>query len=888
MSSCTLHIPFDKDCWQRAALGSAVGRQTVGEQLLRAVSGWALPSTYVVALPLPIIAHRDNAVHWCDESFSASIVVQSAAAAFPPVFSLPLFGTGEATITKDTAAAIPPATTLMVFVDRSPEEPHVGRSVLGALTTPRVATASVGIDAAATSTPVLMVGAGGIGCELLKNLVKLGFRHITAVDLDTIDGTNLNRQFLFRPRHVGMSKALVAARVASAWIDPYRPPSDGELDARDLPAPTSSPSGGSKVLGILGNIRDAAFDGSFFRLFRVVVNGLDNVAARKHVNRMCMAAGVPLVESGTMGYNGQVQPIVRGRFECYDCRPKPPDQKTFAVCTIHARPTTMVHCVHFAKELYERLFGVNRGGGGADDGDEAAAAAVEQKGEFDRVAGLLGRLWTSLRSPLPAAAESIHAAAIDIFDELFGRRIQAQRELLMAAAASAASVSSAAGAMAAASSVTPLFAVSVDNGERSGASPPPTTTTTTKTPLVPTAWAAEPIAFLSAYLAQLLKDSLTMMSKNLPLVALRDLFCVSLTCLEDRNRREASGQRAFSKDDPAAMLFVAVVANVRAQNFGIHPSPMSFYDLRTMAGSIVPAIASTNAVIAACAAAQAVSILTSPSASPQQHYVALRHVAQRVRRALPPSLIDPTTTRVRRGKAALCVFDDCLLTSFPASPPVAGCIVCSDDAIRRIAVKANLRQLVTADHGRHEGGAPPPRISVSTVAVGVPPPLTLGDFVRRFLMKQMSLVSPTVAMGPRVLYEHEDFEDLIRMPLLQLSAPPPPPTSGADDGLKPQPSPLPLPLPAFDLSIGDLNQTLEWTVTVNDAPSYSVEEDEAFCLVLQSGNGCSSEPAVHAAAVLLPDATTTAANQGGTFEVDGMRKRSRSPPELSAIVRPSE
>ena len=54
-----------------------------------------------------------------------------------------------------------------------------------------------------------MVGAGGIGCELLKNLVLTGFGEIHIVDLDTIDLSNLNRQFLFRHEHIQKPKALV-------------------------------------------------------------------------------------------------------------------------------------------------------------------------------------------------------------------------------------------------------------------------------------------------------------------------------------------------------------------------------------------------------------------------------------------------------------------------------------------------------------------------------------------------------------------------------------------------------------------------------------------------------------------------------------------------------
>ncbi|KAJ7524746.1 hypothetical protein O6H91_17G019000 [Diphasiastrum complanatum] len=137
-------------------------------------------------------------------------------------------------------------------------------------------------ELAAIKAKILMVGAGGIGCELLKTLVLTGFRDIHLIDMDTIEVSNLNRQFLFRKHHVGQSKA----KVAREAVLKFRP---------DV-----------NIVAYHANVKSTEFNVEFFQNFHVVLNGLDNLDARRHVNRLCLAAGVPLVESGTTGYLGQV------------------------------------------------------------------------------------------------------------------------------------------------------------------------------------------------------------------------------------------------------------------------------------------------------------------------------------------------------------------------------------------------------------------------------------------------------------------------------------------------------------------------------------------------------------------------------------------------------
>ncbi len=73
---------------------------------------------------------------------------------------------------------------------------------------------------------------------------------------------------------------------------------------------------------------------------------------------MCIAADVPLIESGTAGYLGQVSVHKKDETMCYACIPKPSTRKTYPVCTIRSTPSEPIHCIVWAKSyLFPHLFG---------------------------------------------------------------------------------------------------------------------------------------------------------------------------------------------------------------------------------------------------------------------------------------------------------------------------------------------------------------------------------------------------------------------------------------------------------------------------------------------------------------------------------------------------
>lgn len=116
---------------------------------------------------------------------------------------------------------------------------------------------------------VFVVGAGAIGCEVLKNFAMMGVAckdggMLYVTDMDTIEKSNLNRQFLFRPADVSKLKSQVAAEAVKKM--------NGQLHI-------------TAHQNRVGPETETIYSDDFFNALDGVVNALDNVEARMYVDR---------------------------------------------------------------------------------------------------------------------------------------------------------------------------------------------------------------------------------------------------------------------------------------------------------------------------------------------------------------------------------------------------------------------------------------------------------------------------------------------------------------------------------------------------------------------------------------------------------------------------
>ncbi|KAK9916527.1 hypothetical protein WJX75_003754 [Coccomyxa subellipsoidea] len=463
------------------------------------------------------------------------------------------------------------------------------------------------------SAKVLCVGAGGIGCELLKTLVLSGFEDIELIDMDTIETSNLNRQFLFRRKHVGESKAKVAADSVRA----FRP--------------------NAKIVAHQGNVKESKFDKEFFQKFLLVLNGLDNVEARRHVNRLCLSAGIPLIESGTEGYLGQVTVHYRLKnaageathvTECFECAPKQSRNKTYPVCTIRNTPDKPIHCIVWAKELlFARLFGrpdqvtdldENKNKEGEGDGkEEGPSVFLRQDGEsadayaariFKRVFTedienvlKMEDLWKNRDPPTPLRLDSI-----------LGQSSSAASDTHGAASNGTAAAHSNGGLQAAGDS------------------------------------ACKALGLTDSHRVWNLREN-------------AQVFLESIRQFLEGRPGEV-GEAVFDKEDDLAVEFVTAASNLRAAAYGI--PQQSLFNAKGIAGNIIHAIATTNAIVGGLIVIEAMKLLAGAPEHSKATFI-LKHITnpkmKRLLNAVSPG--EPSPKCAACGTARLELVIDTHTTS---------------------------------------------------------------------------------------------------------------------------------------------------------------------------------------------------------------------------------
>lgn len=447
------------------------------------------------------------------------------------------------------------------------------------------------------SLRMFLVGAGAIGCEMLKNWAMMGVAcgssgivHVT--DMDQIEKSNLSRQFLFRNTDINRPKSTTAIRAV-----------------RDMNAAFQGQAHEMKV----APETESFFNDDFYESLDFVCTALDNVDARLYVDAKCLFYRKPMMESGTLGAKGHTQIVSPGQTEHYGAR-RDPAEKSIPVCTLKHFPNQIEHTLQWARDWFEE--GFKQAAEDVNNYLDKADFFNQLENQQNTRLETLKRLKTSLVDARPTSYPDCLSYARRAFEDLFSNQIQ---QLLSTFPADHIT-----------NAGTPFW---------SGAKKPPS-------PLKFDANDPAHVGFVSS-VAQLRAHVYNLAVPNeaedpvyvqnilagVTVEPFRPQAGVKIAATDEELKQEAESKRAaagaessselerlcqsliaalppreelqkenfrlravdFDKDIDAHMLVVAATSNLRARNYRIPEADL--HTSRGIAGKIIPAIATTTAMV---------------------------------------------------------------------------------------------------------------------------------------------------------------------------------------------------------------------------------------------------------------------------------------------------
>ena len=192
------------------------------------------------------------------------------------------------------------------------------------------------------NSKIFLVGCGALGCEISKNLAMIGFCHgkkglLTITDMDTINISNICRQFVYQKGDVGKMKSDVLKKQLNLY---------------------SKDTNIYNLTKQLNEENENVFTTEFWKDKHIVINALDNIEARTYVDNKCTIFDKPLFESGTLGTKANTQSIIPYSTATYS-EIKDPQTDEIPVCTIKDFPNNQEHCIQWALDLFDTIFTKN-------------------------------------------------------------------------------------------------------------------------------------------------------------------------------------------------------------------------------------------------------------------------------------------------------------------------------------------------------------------------------------------------------------------------------------------------------------------------------------------------------------------------------------------------
>ena len=188
---------------------------------------------------------------------------------------------------------------------------------------------------------LFMVGAGATGCEFLKNFAMMGFcsdkkSKFTVTDNDSIEISNLSRQFLFRKKNVGQSKSIIAIDSVKK-MNPY-------FNAEGMQAKICDET-------------EKIFNEDFWNAQDIIIYAVDSVEARKYIDNKVVLYQKPAVDSGTLGAKAHSQTIIPHKTLTYCDKAPSGVTLTIPVCTLRHFPSLIQHCIEWSRDAFSGYFG---------------------------------------------------------------------------------------------------------------------------------------------------------------------------------------------------------------------------------------------------------------------------------------------------------------------------------------------------------------------------------------------------------------------------------------------------------------------------------------------------------------------------------------------------